>query len=154
MTVTGKPLTPYATAPLLVGDVVKLELVTCDGETPAVEVARLMQDARCSAVVICERGREPAAAPVWGVVSDDDIVHAIAAGNPRVSATALARTPVIRVRASHTLREAARVMDAARVPGVLVTDDDGRPLGWLSSADLVAQLAAGSPAPTDGRSDR
>jgi len=152
MTVTGKPLTPYATMPLLVGDIVKPGLVSCDRETPAVEVAKLMQGARSAAVVVCERGRDPAV-HVWGVVSAGNIVRAIAAGDPRASATALARTPVIRIRATQTVREAARVMDAARVTGLLVTDDDGRPRGWLSSADLVAQLAAGSPEQSDGRSD-
>jgi len=145
MTVTGKPLTPYSTTPPLVGDVAKLDLVSCDRETPAVEVAKLMQAAQSPAVVVCERGREPAM-HVWGVVSAGDIVRAIAAGDPRSSATALARTPVIRIRATQTVREAARVMDAARVTGLLVTDDDGRPRGWLSSADLVAQLASGKDA--------
>jgi CBS domain-containing protein len=149
-----QPLTPYAAAPLLVGDVVKAGLTTCDRQTTAAAVAELMQGTDSPVVVIREFGPDRPAGRVWGVVSNDDIVRVFAAGNPRVSAGALARTPVVRIHADQTVREAARVMDAARTPGLLVIDESGHATGWLSSADLVRALASGKPAVLDGRSDR
>ena len=155
MTVTGEqPLTVYATAPLLVGDAVTPGLIGCEKQTTAAEVAKLMQEARTPVVVIRERGPGGPPGRVWGVVSEQDIVRAFAADSPRVTATALARTPVIRIHPEQTLREAARVMDAAHAPGLLVIDENGHPLGWLSSADLVRLMASGAPAVIDGRSDR
>lgn len=151
MTVTGDPLTPYATAPLLVRDVANPGLISCTRQSSAGEVAELMQRGQSPVVVIREHGPAQGGDRVWGVVSSEDIVRAVAARDPRISAEALARTPVIRIRADQTVREAARVMDAAHARGLLVIDDEGQPTGWLSAADLVRVLAAGRPAPTDGR---
>jgi predicted transcriptional regulator len=137
-----QPVVPYARPPLLVRDVATFGLISCSRQSTAAEVAELLRRGECPAVAIREHGTGQAEGRVWGIVSCDDVVRAVAADDPRISAEALARTPAIRIRTDQTVREAARVMDAAHVSGLLVIDQNGRATGWLSSADLARGLAA------------
>jgi len=149
-----RPIAPYARASLLVGDVANPGLISCTRESTAAEVAQMLHRGECSAAVIREHGAATGEGRVWGVVSHEDLVRAVAADDPRISAEALARTPAIRVRTDQTVREAARVMDAARVSGLLVIDQNGHATGWLSSADLACVLVSAAPRLSDGHDDR
>jgi CBS domain-containing protein len=129
-----------------VGDVVRSGLVRCTRKTTAAEIAGLMRAGAQAVAVMEDRGQ--LGERVWGIVCGPDLVKAVAADDPRISAEALAATPVIRVRADQTLREAARAMVGAHVPGVLIIEPaHGQAIGWLSALDLARRLTVTSPGP-------
>jgi CBS domain-containing protein len=137
---------PDAAAALPVGEVMRTGLVRCTRQTTADQLAGLMRTGAQAVAVIEDRG--DLGERVWGIVCDLDLVKAVAADDPRITAEALAATPIIRVRSDQTVQEAARAIVAAHVPGVLITEPThGQPIGWLSAVDLTRRLAITSPYP-------
>jgi CBS domain-containing protein len=83
---------------------------------------------------------------IWGIVSDLDLLDA--ATDPGRSATAanLAREPVISVRSTTSVHDAAKAMVQYGAAHVVVVDDERRtPLGILSTLDVAGVLAAEEP---------
>jgi CBS domain-containing protein len=79
---------------------------------------------------------------LWGVVSDLDLVVAVARGDvPAGDAVGAAHAPVVSVREDLRLREAAELMAPCRTAHLVVQDDRLRPVGVLSSPDLARALA-------------
>lgn len=139
-------------AAMPVADVLRTGLARCTRETTAAEIARLMRVGAQAVAVIEDHGE--LGERVWGVVCDLDLVKAVAADDPRITAEALAATPIVRVRSDQTVQEAARAMVAAHAPGVLVTEPiHGQAIGWLSAVDLARRLAVTSPNPPSAPAD-
>jgi CBS domain-containing protein len=132
---------------ITVADVMHLGVLSCRPDTSLTKVARIM-DVHCVHGVVVEgvrRGTRATDGATWGVVSDLDLVGRLGAADA-LGATAadLAATPAIVVGAGDPLAEAARLMHDYDVHRLLVVDmPDRRPVGVISTLDVVRAIAAG-----------
>lgn len=87
---------------------------------------------------------------ISGVVSERDLVAAIAAGRDVTATTAIdvAQTGLVWCDADATVAEVAREMMDAYVRHVLV-EDDGRLVGVVSARDLLGVFATAEPDPEE-----
>ena len=119
--------------------------VGCALETPLSAVARLMARHRVHCIVGFGDVTEGDTA-LWGVVSDLDVVAALAAGNQALTAGQVAATEIVTVLPHDSVRHAAELMRDHGVSHVLVIDrGSDRPLGILSSLDLAALMGGLEP---------
>ena len=125
-----------------VADAMHPGVISCDGETPLTEVARLMATNHVHCVAVSGVPHEQAM--IWGIVYDIDVVAAGIRGGAEQTAAVLARTPVVHVEPSIALRTAAQLMLTQNVSHLLVVDPAAqRPLGILSTLDIAGILAWG-----------
>jgi CBS domain-containing protein len=128
-----------------VADAMHPGILSCQPDTKATEVARMMATHRvhCIAVLALSHG-DSGKRYVWGIVSDLDLLRAGIRTGTEDSAGALAQQPIISVKPSMPLREAGELMLAHGVTHLVVIDPDARrPVGILSTLDVAAVLAFG-----------
>jgi CBS domain-containing protein len=123
------------TVEALVGD----EVTRVPSGAPLVEVARTMRELGIGAVVVGEGARPE------GIVSERDLVEAMAAGSDAATTTAgdVATSELRWVDVGATLDELATEMMESWVRHVLV-ESDGALVGIVSMRDLVAAYASGA----------
>jgi CBS domain-containing protein len=140
MTTTRTPSTDLDAR--LVGDVMREGVVGCTPETPLTEVARLMGEHRIHCVVVAgleENGHGTRA--VRGVVSDLDLARAAAAGE-ELTAVQVAATEPVTASPADSLTAVARMMGEHDVAHLVVIDDeDGEPIGVISTLDIARAFA-------------
>jgi CBS domain-containing protein len=133
---------------LRVADVMHPGVFFCAPESPLRHAAHLMARHRIHAIVVLGDDEEGG---LWGVVSDGDLVHAIArhdVGSRTAGGTA--RTPIVTISRDATVAAAAELMSEHGVTHLLVVVAAGdRPIGVVSTLDLARAAAAGL---TDERS--
>ena len=107
-------------------------------EANLLEVARALTDAEVGLLVVGQEG-----GPVLGVVSERDVVRALAAGrDPAVTSVSdVAHTRLAWSDATATVAEVAAEMMDEYVRHVLV-EEDGRLVGVVSGRDLLGAYAA------------
>ena len=115
-------------------------ILSCGPDAPLEEVAAIMAKHRVHAVAVADgRTRRPA-----GVVSDLDVVAAIASGN-ELSAAQSAATEPLTVSSEERLDRAAQLMVEHGVSHLVVLDAaGGRPVGILSTLDVATVYSADS----------
>lgn len=126
-----------------VADAMHPGIVYCEPDASLRDVASTMSADRvhCVAVHASSFG-ESAGDRVWGIVSDLDLVRAGIQTDSSRPASTIAHTPVISVRPSMVLRDAAAAMAKHGVSHVVVIDPDSkRPVGILSTLDLAGAIA-------------
>jgi CBS domain-containing protein len=130
----GQLMTPD---PIVIGDAASLD-----------EAVRLLEENEISGVpVVDEDGL------LVGVLSQTDIIHARAVAHlwsrwPGLRVRHLMHSPALTADPSMTMEEAAQIMERAHVHRLIVVDDDQlKPIGVISTTDLVRALAH---RPTDG----
>ena len=124
-----------------VGEVMHPGVVYCPPEVPLRYAARTMAANRVHAVVVLGDDEEGG---LWGVVSDTDVLAAIAErALDRETAGGMARTPVVTVSRRHTLARAAELMRKHDVTHLVVVGPAARPIGVVSTFDLVRAAASG-----------
>jgi CBS domain-containing protein len=130
MTITGAGGMPIST---LAADVV----AKVTGDADLWEVAEAMVEADVGALAVGD-GND-----VWGIVSERDLVRALALRRDpsTTKAVDIARTRLVWCEASTTVAEAAEEMMERYVRHVLV-EDDGRVIGIVSIRDLLGAYAA------------
>ncbi len=115
--------------------------VRCDPETPVVEAARRMHEARCGSVLVMANDT-----PV-GIWTERDALG-IDLADPAVHQEPIRRfmsTPVHTIAADRTWSEAVEQTQAAGIRHlVLVEPETERPLGILSQTDLVRNQGIGA----------
>jgi CBS domain-containing protein len=128
-----------------VRDAMHWGLVHCTPDATLREVASLMAEAVVHCVVVLEPPGDGAA--LWGVVSDLDLVAAATVrslDDQRAGGTAM--TPAITASPHESLERASERMTTYDVSHLVVVDDvRHRPVGVLSTLDLVRALAAATP---------
>jgi CBS domain-containing protein len=125
-----------------VEDVMHRGLVTCSPDTPLRKVAAILAAHRIHAVVVAERHAH-AEHDVWGVVSDLDVVAALARRGDEETAGSVASTPPCVVVPADPVAHAARLMARLGVTHVLVVDPtDRRPVGVLSTLDVADAVSS------------
>jgi CBS domain-containing protein len=129
-----------------VGDVMHEGVLSCGSDTPVRDVATMMSRERVHAVVV---DGEPHARTGpehhgWRVVSDMDVVGQMdRADAMRATAGQMAATPAIVVAPGESLTDAARLMHDYDVHHLLVVEPgERRPIGVISTLDVVASIAA------------
>jgi CBS domain-containing protein len=134
-------ITNRAMATLRVEDAMHRGVLTCERETALSEVARTMAEQRVHCIVVENGSGDPG--PVWGVVSDLDLVAAASVRDlAEQTAGGSASSPVLMVVAGETLERAAQLMTEHASAHLVVVDDVTlRPVGVLSTLDIAATLA-------------
>jgi CBS domain-containing protein len=128
-----------------VADAMHPGILACPADTPLRIVAKIMANHRVHCVAVVGSPDAEGEPPVWGIVSDLDVVRrAVRTGFER-TAGELALAPVVTVEANTPLPDAGELMianDAQHL--VVVAPESKRPIGVLSSLDLVAAIASGA----------
>ena len=116
--------------------------IGCPLETPLREVARLMAEHRVHCIVGFGDVAEDDTC-LWGVVSDLDLVSALASGaSGSTSAGEIATTEIATIRPRDSLRRAAEIMRDHEVTHVLVLARQcDRPIGVVSTLDIAFHVA-------------
>lgn len=127
----------------VVGDAMHPGVLTCAPDAALAQVAHMMDWYRIHAVVVYGDSEDPTSEGVWGVVSDADVLAALAARdvNGR-TAGGTARTPLVTVLVDEPLQSAAELMAGSGVTHAVVVDERSqRPVGVLSALDLAREFA-------------
>lgn len=132
---------PGSSPPTRVAEVMTWGLVSCAFDASLATVARLMSTEQVHCVVVLDG---PRAGPLWGVVSDLDLVAAASVrplAGQRAGGTAM--RPAVTIGPSESLQDAARLMTRSGVAHLVVVDPvERRPVGVLSTLDIAAALSA------------
>jgi CBS domain-containing protein len=122
-----------------VADAMRPGVISCSGDTPMDEVARIMATNHIHALVVTESS----AGGAWGIVTDQDVVATAHEAADRTAGECAHRDPVT-VDPGQTLEEAAGLMrDKAVSHLVVVHPARTMPLGVLSTLDIVGVVAWG-----------
>lgn len=124
----------------LVGEAMHHGVIETAAETPLHEAAAEMAAHRVHCLVV-PAGRSLAGQAPWAILSDMDLMRAIAA-DAAVTAGELAATEVVTVLESQTVREAARLMADHECAHLLVVSGGGGPVGVISTLDVAAASSA------------
>ncbi len=125
-----------------VGSVCSRQIVSVAVDAPLSEVARLMYERRCGAVIVTQ---SPADEPVVvGILTDRDLVRAqlshVADFSQLNAADTMTRDPLV-VNERDDIAEALRRLRAGRVRRAPVIAANGRLVGVISTDDLLRQIA-------------
>jgi CBS domain-containing protein len=120
-------------------------IISCGQDTTATEIARIMANRHVHCVAVISLSHDLRQDPmIWGIVSDLDLLGAAIQSDPPATAATLAKQPVISVRSTISVHDAARAMVENRANHVVVVDESDRvPVGILSTLDVAELLAAG-----------
>lgn len=128
----------------LVRDVMHPGIVSCSQTATATEIARIMASSRVHCVAVMGLSHDERQDPlIWGIVSDLDLLEAATDAGRSATAATLAREPVISIRSTMSVHDAAKAMVEYGAAHVVVVDPERRtPLGILSTLDVAEVLAA------------
>jgi len=125
-----------------VGELMSIEPVTIAVDESVTSAERLMSSRGITGLPVVDRvGR------LQGVLSQTDIVRALASGQPvanwpRLAVRHLMTSPALTIRLDESLLTAARLMEQHHVHRLVVVAPDGEhPVGVISTTDLVRALA-------------
>lgn len=126
-----------------VRDVMHPGIVSCSGGATAAELARIMASCRVHSVAVLGLSKDESRSPrIWGIVSDLDVLAAAARPGEPATAADLASDPVITVRPTMAVTEAAETMVRYGAHHVIVVDPERHtPMGILSTLDIAEVLA-------------
>ncbi len=131
-----------------VGDLMTPDPITIDEGSTVDEAVRLLEESEVTGLPVVDRD-----GLLVGVISQTDIVRARAVDHlwqrwPGLRVRHLMHAPALTADRTMTMAEAAEIMERAHVHRLVVVDDDqARPIGVVSTTDLVRALAR---RPTDG----
>jgi CBS domain-containing protein len=130
------PVTPAGS--IRVGDVMHRGVVGCKSDASLGTIARLLAAHRIHAVAVPLRGE----ADAWGIVSDLDLVTALARGRLAATAGDLASAPSVTVGPDDSLADALRLMSERSSRHVIVLGRGSlRPVGVVSTLDVAGAVA-------------
>lgn len=127
------------TSELRVGDVMSFNPVVIGANEAVSEVERLIKTYRVSGLPVIEDG------VAIGVISQTDLAVAhsselISANWQRLRVRHLMTSPVVSVHIGTSAEHAARLMVTKHIHRLVVVDDEDRPIGIVSSLDLLRTL--------------
>jgi CBS domain-containing protein len=128
-----------------VADAMHPGILACEAQATLAEVARMMSTHHVHCIVVTGAAEgDGSDSPVWGVISDFDLLRAGMRPDGPDTASDIARQPVIRVETTAALRDAAELMLTHGTGHVVaVNAETGRPVGILSTLDIAGVLAWG-----------
>jgi CBS domain-containing protein len=123
-----------------VRDVMSYGIVVCRPDTPVRRAARAMVERRSRSVGVlhADSGR------LAGVLTGRDLLTALEDGVDDLAAHDVMTAPALTTTADASLSEAADLMLAHEVHRLFVVDgaDEGLPLGLVSTADIMVEMAS------------
>jgi CBS domain-containing protein len=127
------------TPELRVGDVMSFNPVVIGANEAVSEVERLIKTYRVSGLPVIEDG------VAIGVISQTDLAVAhsselISANWQRLRVRHLMTSPAVSVHIGTSAEHAARLMVPKHIHRLVVVDDEDRPIGIVSSLDLLRTL--------------
>lgn len=136
-------MTQSITPVRVVGEVMHRGVIDTPPQTSLEELARQMSDNSVHCVVVegLARGRDRQEELVWGIVSDLDLMKAVAAGRGDVSAGEIAATEIVTVEVSDSIEQALQLMAEHECTHLVVVSPEGEPAGVISSLDVAGALA-------------
>jgi len=133
-----------STMPIVaVSEVMHHGLITTPPQTPLAQVAEQMARNRVHCVVVegLARGSDRQETLVWGILSDLDLMKALAAERLDASAGELATSEIVTVDCTDRIEEVARLMAEHECTHlVVVSPKSGEPVGVISSLDVARGL--------------
>jgi CBS domain-containing protein len=147
-TMTEPDRARYVMPPLedaIVADAMHPGIVCCQAETPLRRIARIMAShhVHCVAVMALGEG-EAGESPIWGLISDQDVLRAGIRIGEDETAGGLAHRPIISVKPTLSLRAAGELMLTRAVTHlVVIHPETEQPIGMLSTLDVAGVLAWG-----------
>ncbi len=133
-------MTTSTTPTVTVSDVMHPGIIATPPQTPIVEVAETMARSRVHCVVVEGLARDSARQErlVWGILSDLDLMKALAADRLETSAGEIAATEIVTVEPADGIEDVARLMAEHECSHlVVVAADSGEPMGVISSLDVA-----------------
>ena len=145
MTTRMSPTSPPADAlgRIRVRDAMQLGLFHCSPDDDIAAVARTMAEQSIHSVVVAGITRRDHAGDhlAWGIVSDLDLMRALAPGADEVTAAEFAGTEIVIVSPRESLSRAVQLMTEHETSHlVVVSPETGRPVGMLSTLDIARAL--------------
>jgi CBS domain-containing protein len=124
---------------LRVGNLMSINPVVVDASAPAVDAERLLKTYRIAGLPVVSDG------VAVGVISQTDLGSArtsglISSNWERVLVRHLMTTPAVTVHMGTTVSRAAQLMIGRHIHRLVVVDDEDRPVGVVSSLDLLRVL--------------
>lgn len=127
-----------------VADAMHPGIISCEPDVPLAEVARIMATNHVHCVAVIGISHEEPKCPVWGLISDLELLKAGLSDEDEPTARTLATQPLVSVDPRTALRDAVGTMLAEGVSHVVVIHPDSQqPIGILSSLDVAGVLAWG-----------
>lgn len=121
-----------------VKDIMHVGFFGCALETPLRTVARLMAQ-RSVHCLVGFGDLSDDDTRLWGLVSDSDVIAALADGRDGASAGDVATSDAVTIEPDASVRRAAELMRDCHVSHLLVVDGrSDRPLGIVSTLDVMA----------------
>jgi len=121
--------------------IVRPRLITVENDATLGDAAATMIAERVHRVFVRQGGT------LAGVVSTKDVMRAVADAGLGEPIGPLASRPVVAVPSSTPLAEATDRLSSARVQGLVVLDDDGRPVGLFGEVEALEAQALAPEAP-------
>jgi CBS domain-containing protein len=140
---TPHPTTPPAELPptpdVTVADVMHSGVIFCERQASAEELAKAMITHGVHSVAVLGHTQNARHDPtVWGIVSDVDLLAGVVDPDAPATAGDLARHPVITIRVTRPIREAAQTIATYRVNHLVVIDGEKQsPVGFISPLDIA-----------------
>ena len=128
-----------AAADVRVGTLMSTNPVVIGSSALASEAEQLLKTYRVSGLPVVDDGT------VVGVISQSDILVArssemISGHWDRMLVRHLMSTPAVSIHATASVRYAARQMVTRHIHRLVIVDDDGRPIGVVTTLDLLHPL--------------
>lgn len=118
------------------------EFVTIHSDALLRSAAALMREQRVGALVVVDSAEPP---HVLGLVTDRDLAIEVLARNLNVATTRvgeIAGNSLVAVGASASVHEAVSAMEKSGVRRLLITEEDGGVIGFISADDLMGAIAS------------
>jgi CBS domain-containing protein len=125
-----------------IASICQRRVITIESDASLREAAASMRENHVGALVVIDAAEE---SRVAGVVTDRDLAIEVLAGDvgaARMRIGQLVNGSLVAVAGSGSIQDAVNAMEEAGVRRLLVTDDEGRVIGFLSSDDLLDAVAA------------
>jgi CBS domain-containing protein len=125
------------TKPRTVGEAMSSNLISISATASLAEAAGILDTHRITGLpVVDDEGA------LIGVLSQTDLVRAranqhLVSNWPGLPVGQIMTKPVLTISAAASLEEAAKVMETHRVHRLVVTDPAAKPIGIISTSDLV-----------------
>jgi CBS domain-containing protein len=127
-----------------VADAMHPGIISCEPDVPLSEVARIMATNHVHCVAVIGISHEDPACPVWGLISDLELLKAGVRAGVEPTARALATQPLVSVDPRTPLLDAIGLMLEHGVSHmVAINPQSEQPIGILSSLDVAGVLAWG-----------
>jgi CBS domain-containing protein len=136
---------PSSTAtPVTVSEVMHYGVITAPPQATLVEAAEEMarNDVHCLVVEGVTRRHEGHETLVWGILSDLDLMQAVAADRLDATAGEVAASEIVTVDSTDGIGEVAQLMaEHQNAHLVVVSPETGEPIGVVSSLDVARGLS-------------